>query len=151
MRVSKLPLTAVSSSSYLVNTVVDTLYSSLLSKLDVLASAFYDLMSSLSVPSDAVDYVILALSAFDLLVCLVGGIVFIKMISKYQGKVMHIFLEIPRKYALYLNGECETYVAELQVLPLLIMLERRKGQRGRRALRRQRKKCRWLPGCLLPR
>ncbi len=54
------------------------------------------------------------MSAFDLLLCLVGDLFFIKLISRYHERVMHIFLEIPRKYALFLNSECESYIADLQ-------------------------------------
>ncbi len=94
---------------------MDSLYSSLLEASTVLVNIFFSLLGSLSVPSDVIDYLILCLSAFDLLLCLVVDIVFIRMISWYHMRVMHIFLEIPRKYALFLNSQCETYIAELQV------------------------------------
>ena len=115
MKISNIRVGEYSSSEYLLSTVVDSLYSSVLSAINKLVTTFFGLLRSLSVPSDSIDYTILALSAFDLLLCLIGDILFINLISAYQARVMHIFLEIPRKYALYLNSQCETYIAELQV------------------------------------
>lgn len=102
------------SSIYLLDTVVDSLYSTFLSSLDNLSSIFYNLLISLSIPADAIDYTIIGLTGFDLLLCLVGGYFMIKLISAYEDRVLHIFLEVPRRVVLCLNNQCETYVADLQ-------------------------------------
>jgi len=115
VKISKLSIENYKDSEYLLNTAVDSLYSSLLAACNKLVQVFIDLLKSLCIPSDFVDYLIICCSGFDLLLILIGDIIFIKFISRYQTRVMHIFLEIPRKYALFLNAQCETYIAELQV------------------------------------
>lgn len=115
MKISEIQSSAFASSLYLLNTAIDSLYSTLLSGIKDLCSIFYDYLGSLSISSDAIDYSILSLSGFDLLVCLIGGYILIKLIGTYEDKVMHVFLEVPRKIVLSLNSQCETYIAELQV------------------------------------
>ena len=94
---------------------MDSLYSSLIGAIDNFMREFFNYLKSSLKNSDATDYVILALLGFDLIICLIVDIIFSKYIASYEVKVMDTFLEVPRKYTLYLNGQCETYIAELQV------------------------------------
>ncbi|MDR3547492.1 MAG: hypothetical protein P4M11_04335 [Candidatus Pacebacteria bacterium] len=94
---------------------MDSLYSSLIPGLTRLHSIFLSLLSRLSVSSDTIDYLIIGFSAFDLFICLAVDWVLGKFIEKYEDKVMHIFLEMPRKYMIQLNAQCESFVGELQV------------------------------------
>ena len=116
MKISKLDPAEYKKSEYLLDTAIDSIYSSLIDANDVLISIFFKLLGSLSIPSDVIDYMIVSLSAFDLLLCLVVDIIFIKFISKYHMKVMNTLLEVPRRYIIFLNGQCENYIAELQVI-----------------------------------
>lgn len=116
MRVGKLELGECEDSSHLIDTAVDSLYSSLTNSVDSVTQALFDHLKSSSAKSDALDFVILSSLAVDLVICLIVDIIFTKYIASYEVKIMDIFLDVPRKYALFLNNQCETYLAELQVI-----------------------------------
>jgi hypothetical protein len=46
---------------------------------------------------------------------LVGGLLLIRRIANYEEKIMHVFLEVPRKTVLQYNTTCEVYTSEIQV------------------------------------
>jgi len=122
VRIGKLELNECKDNEYLIHTVVDSLYSSLIDSIDSIVQSLFDNLKSSSAKSGIIDYVLLSLIAFDLVICLIVDIIFTKYIANYQVKIMDIFLDIPRKYTLFLNNQCETYLAELQVL-FSILLE----------------------------
>eukprot|EP01022_Parablepharisma_sp_SALTPOND_P002434 TRINITY_DN109_c0_g3_i1.p1 TRINITY_DN109_c0_g3~~TRINITY_DN109_c0_g3_i1.p1 ORF type:complete len:838 (-),score=56.32 TRINITY_DN109_c0_g3_i1:1041-3554(-) len=114
-KIGKLTSTDFSTAHWLLYTSVDSLYTTLISDLQVLFNIFLDLLSRLSITSDAIDYLILSLSSFDLFICLLAGWILSKFIERYEDKIMHVFLELPRKYMIVLNAQCENFVSELQV------------------------------------
>jgi len=100
---------------WLLFTGVDSLYSSLIYGAQKLINIFQNLLGRLSISSDTIDYFILSMSATDLFICLVIGWILSKFIESYEGRIMHIFLELPRKYMIQLNAQCENFISELQV------------------------------------
>lgn len=102
-------------SEYLLHTAVDSLYSSLLGANDALVDIFFSKLKVSSKPSNTIDCLIFAFLLADLVICMGADIIFIWLISGYQDLIMNIFLEIPRKYVLYLNTQCENYTAEYRV------------------------------------
>ena len=114
-KLGKFAMGDIPPAKWLLSMAVDSLYSSLLYGLQSLFDIFLNLLFRLSVTSDLIDYFILFLSSFDLFICLAIGWILSRFIQRYEEKIMHVFLELPRKYMIYLNAQCENFISELQV------------------------------------
>ncbi len=99
---------------WLLSTIVDSLYSTLLGAWDRLGEVFLGLLHRVSVQADSVDYTLIVMAACLLMAGLVAGGVSAKLIGHYEDKVMQIFIDMPRKYVVYLNSQCENFISELQ-------------------------------------
>jgi len=116
IKISKVNEENYESSQYLIHTVVDSLYSSLLETMKKLADIFFEEIINSSRISSTIDILTFTFMLTDLIICLGADIIFIYYISRYQSVIMTIFLEIPRKYVIFLNAQCESYTAEFRVL-----------------------------------
>ena len=108
---------------YLLDTIIDSLYSSLLDAENKLIGIYYDHLEKLSKPSDWIDCFIFSFVIIDLFICLIFDIIVIAYIKDYQIRTMDVFLELPRRYVVYLNSRCESYATELLVSEFTKIIE----------------------------